>query len=492
MPTPPARWSLPRVLTTIAVVLVALVASGCSGSPSSDRSGDPATDPDLRYGRAPVPNSDVTYQPDVVIVGGGGTSVRSVTDGGLTWHLNPRAKGADRLAVGKVMFVTGRGVGRVVDVRRNGGDLVATVAPVSFTDVIRDGTFAGKSPVSLEDPLAYEADQPFWAGPAPSTESQAPPPSLRASRSGRNALVLPAFALSGPTLPAPKLGGKSTLKLRGFNVTGECCKSGAGLTFTYDTNGIRLYGKLTLQMAKPSATFDLRIRGATVTKAQLQISGGIGIKVEIEAATNTGRNINELIPIPVDFSVPFANVLGVPLTATVSQLLNVHTVFSSKEGNIKSTGEWAIGGGLGFTYANGSFSANAPTALPVKTSIVDSMRGISVGVNGILLTYQTRITVGIGAFGFVAGLYFALSVTVGLTRGSAAGFPITVCNSAQVTLFASYGIGYRIPKPVADLINFFLSKFGSNPIERQGGIGGEITPFSKSAYNPDTRICRGS
>ncbi|OLT16103.1 hypothetical protein BJF78_15230 [Pseudonocardia sp. CNS-139] len=43
------------------------------------------------YGAAPSPDADVTYQPDVVIVAGGGSAVRSVSDDALTWRIDPGA-----------------------------------------------------------------------------------------------------------------------------------------------------------------------------------------------------------------------------------------------------------------------------------------------------------------------------------------------------------------------------------------------------------------
>ncbi|NED54547.1 hypothetical protein G3I24_27065, partial [Micromonospora aurantiaca] len=92
---------------------------------------------------APAPGKDVTLQPDVVLVGGGSRTVRSVSPDGLTWRLDPGARDADRLAPGRVMFLTGRGVGRVLDLDEEGGDLVVTIGPVTLTEVIRDGTFGG-------------------------------------------------------------------------------------------------------------------------------------------------------------------------------------------------------------------------------------------------------------------------------------------------------------------------------------------------------------
>jgi hypothetical protein len=41
------------------------------------------------------------------------------------------------LEPGKVFFMTGRAVGRVLDVRKAGADLIVTVGPVTLTEIIR-------------------------------------------------------------------------------------------------------------------------------------------------------------------------------------------------------------------------------------------------------------------------------------------------------------------------------------------------------------------
>jgi len=469
------------VLAATVVAAVGLV-SGCSGSTISghpQQSVTPVTlDPAaLHYGAAVSPKPGVTLQPDVVLVQGGGAAVRAVTDGGLTWTLDPAAAGVGKLAVGRVMFVTGRGAGRVINVRHSGDGTVVTIAPAGITDIIRDGAFTGDTPISLEDPLTYSAGDAFWSAGGSTRDAGLP---------GNR------FAAGRPTtLPVPTRGGSGSVTAGGFAVTAHCCKSGAELGFTYDGGDIRLAGSFALQMAQPHATFDLRISGGTVTRAKLELGGAVGIKVDIAGAARAFHTVDKLIPIPMDFNVPIANVLGVPLSADVNQVFAVHTFFSSKDGNIKATGDWNINSALGFTYEDGAFKASAPTSITKKIAVLDTISGIATGVTGIALDYQTRVTVGIGAFGFTAGLYFTFAIHLYLVRGSALGSPIAVCNMADLSLWTSYGVGYSIPKPVADLVNFFLEKFGSRPIEKRGGIGKDAQiSFHKVAYQPDSDFCR--
>jgi hypothetical protein len=437
------------------VAAVALASAGCDREKRSDS--------DQRYGAAPAKDSAVTYQPEVVFVGGGSASIRSVAGDALTWRIDPRAKHADELAKGKIMFLTGRAVGRVLDLKPEGDDLAVTLGPVDITDVIREGTFKGEDrPIDLGSPTRYEAGEPFWSE-YDVDESE--------------------VDSNGPRLASVGNAAK-------FNVTPICCSGGVGAGFTYDGGGIRLAGKVQLLMAKPSASFHLEIHGGKVGRAELQVAGMAGLRVEIAGATNIGQNVNKQIPIPVDFSVPIGTVLGVPFAATVNQIIGVQTAFSAKDGNLKAEGEWSLSGALGFGYANGSFGVHAPRDLKVKSSLTDSIYGPSVGVSGIIVSYQAAFRVGLGAFGFTAGLYFKFTMTVGLSVGSALGAPIELCRSAQVGIWAAYGVGYTIPAGLVKVINQFLSLLNVAPVPKEAGIGNVENVFNRMVIQPDVPICR--
>jgi len=90
-------------------VVVAMAVAACSAGtshPSSARATGPLTAAEQKYGLAPDPHADVTYQPDVVVVGGGANSVRSADADGLTFTLDPGAPRINDLAIGKVMVLT--------------------------------------------------------------------------------------------------------------------------------------------------------------------------------------------------------------------------------------------------------------------------------------------------------------------------------------------------------------------------------------------------
>ena len=497
-----------------------------SPAPAPGSPADPASPAAIRWGTAPAPTSAVTLQPDVVIVGGGGTSIRNGTEDGLTYYLDPAAPRAAELTRGKVMFVTGRVLGRVLDVRRAGDDLAVTIGPVDITEVIRKANFGGTAPVSLQAPVARPAGDPIWAAdPHPDSSNQAGPgpaglrrPTRLSVGSAPDPLVpiplpklpklpplpatpeLPSVPGRPPQLPPSVTVFDKVLESGGLSLLPSCCAGGIGAHFSYDKNNVRISGDVSLTMAKPTVDFDLDIDGGKISKAKLRISGASGLVANFRAAREDSTSqINEKVAIPIDFSISFV-ALGIPLSAVVNQWLIVKTAFSAKSGAISAHGEYNFTAALGFGYENGSWSASAPTALTVKQSMVDSLNGVSLGAAGIVVAYEARFLVGIGAAGFAAGVYFGFNVALGVVRGADEGVFVpgtggtqrVVCKGVQLGLNINYGVGYSLPKYAADVANFFLRVFNSPPIKRTGGIGSSRKVFQRSAINPDLKVCGGT
>ncbi|GIF76560.1 hypothetical protein [Asanoa siamensis] len=461
-----------------ALTCVLLVLAGCGLTDDVTDSG-PSGD-DLRYGAAPAPEG-VTLQPDVVIVGGGGRSVRSVTADGLSWRIAADAPHADDLEPGKVMFVTERGVGRVLDIAPAGDDLLVTVGPVDITEVIRDGTFE-RDDIAMADPVIYPAGEPFWADENPK----------QPSTYGRS---VPIRRTDQPTQPEPRRGGDITTRALGYTVYPTCCSNGAGVHFSYDDGGVRLVGTVTLTSARPNATFHLAIGGGTVTRAELEISGGFGIKAEFEAGIKDGQNHRKSFPIAADLSFPIGALAGIPLSFTVSQTLSVTTAFGAKLGTIKGSGEFALAGSLGFGYADGTFGPHVKHDFQRKSSLLNSLTGVPVGVMGLVIEHGVRFTVGIGAFLFKAGVYFELITKYGTTLGSALGAAYAQCRGVAIGVHAAFGVGYTILEPVVKVINSFLSLLKPfrvvtiPPIRSSGGIRSTSTVYTNEEVIPKVSVC---
>lgn len=489
-----------RCAASAVAVLLALVTAGCSAR-SAGRDGTAPSgyaldgrelsEAEFRYGLAPQRHPDVTYQPDVVLLDGA-RAIRSVTADGMTWTLDAAADGVSDLAVGRVMFAASRAVGRVVDVRAAGADAVVSIAPVTLTEVIRDGVFSGDEPIALDERVIA-----FSSEGAGFHEEAAPSPGPTAAALGAALLPVRAAEPERVEQPRPVKGPPKPARVKGFRVTPMCCQGGVGAHLTYDEDGIRLAGTVVLVMDRPWARFHLAISRGRITAAELQVHGGGGIKVDIEGTSEVGadRQLTRQFSVPIDFSVPVGVVLGVPFTLSASQDILVNTAFSAKDGNIRASGEYTLGGTLGFGYHAGEWGVHPLEGPFIRSSLLESVRGVSVGVNGIVLAYKTTFSLGIGAFGFRAGLNFSLTVSTGVTRGSALAqfFPLVPggrsvhCSGATLAIDVTYNVGYSIPAPVADVVNFFLRVFKAKPIQRTAGVPqppGKLHIFDATQFEP--------
>jgi hypothetical protein len=166
---PKGVWGRRAVAILVAVGLAACSNGTDNATKSSPSRGGAVTPADRHYGLAPDADPDVTYQPDVVVVGGGAESVRSSTADGLTWTIAPGAAHVDDLAVGKVMLLTNKSTGRIARLEHTRAGVVVTLVPVALGEVFKDADFAFDVPLSSDD-IAFDL------APQPGGDTSTPPP----------------------------------------------------------------------------------------------------------------------------------------------------------------------------------------------------------------------------------------------------------------------------------------------------------------------------
>ena len=69
----------------------------------------------------------------------GDKAIKSVATDGMTWTFDANAPQVSDFQEGKVVFATGRAVGRVLSLKRQGDSVSVILGPVQLTDVIRNG-----------------------------------------------------------------------------------------------------------------------------------------------------------------------------------------------------------------------------------------------------------------------------------------------------------------------------------------------------------------
>jgi hypothetical protein len=293
-----------------------------------------------------------------------------------------------------------------------------------------------------------------------------------------------------PGLPSPPpIPGIPQLpvNISDFKITPFCC-GGVGIKIVYDTAVVKILAYGVLRLQNPKLHFNLAIHDSKVQKAGVTLEGAAGLTMQFEAGSAVGvnGNINREITLPVDFSVPIMG-LPVPVAVTLHQSFILKTAFSAKDATLKATGDYGFSGSLFMGYDHGQWTAGAPTSFNVKQSMLNSIAGASVGVNGLVLAYQGKVIVGIGAFGFATGPYIGYTTSIGISRGSdLAGGPmgLPTCVGATIDISLSVGIGYIIPKPVTDAINLFLRQLNMKEINRSGGLEHQEKLIHKDEYRP--------
>ena len=493
----------------LAIVVVAgLIMSSCvSQAPKTVVSSRPIRSSDvarlrgneLRYGVGYTQVAGVVYQPDTVMIGGGATSVRRVSAAGLTWTLDDKAPGVDKLAVGKIMLATSFGTGRVLRLTRSAGEVHVVLGPVAITEVFRDADLGSLTPIPIKDVLAYVTPA------APGTVSDGPQGSIAAlvpTGSGNtNTVVLQgstAPELTFRTHPARLVGFASgdagVLRTAGsvapgaqppplelpapfstpvsvgagdFALTPICCAGGIGIQIGYDHGGGRLQATVKLKMTTPTVAFHLRVSGGKLLEATVRIQGGVALRLALEAATLTsaGSFAGKRVHVPETLTIPLTG-FGVPVVLSFNQDFYLSMQLAGKA-SFGTFGEYRVAGDLGFGYRSGGPKPDE-TKLSVQFPMTEHTHTEGVASGAVLFGWTLKASVGVGVEGFNAGVWYQLNTNFGVAANTMLSLP-ALCVTDSVKVTGLYGVGWTIPAFVANTINALLSIFGSRRIAATGG-----------------------
>lgn len=509
-----------RVLTV--VVLAVALAGACGGGGGSAvklplpslAGGVPASqDAIMAYGYAPDPHATAVYQPDVVLVGGGPGIVRSVSADGLTWTIDGRAPNADKLVVGSVMFATSRAVGRVLSKKSQGSDVVLVLAPVNFTDVVKDAKISVDQGLDLSQMVVQDipgqrdqlSDPGVTTGAATGTalgadgSAMAEPADFDQAAAG--AVVLPAVQLvaapSGAdgTLPPPKpnAGGKIPITVGAWTATVSADNTSLGMQLDHKSDsGL----KATVTMKFPVENLHIgsvtSVVGGNATVSGFTITGIKGMEVSLSGGAGGGSADNAKVkfevPIEMHFPIPPGPATaGLPVDISLKWSFLIETALTGKNSTVFATGKYKLDGPLGIMPGG----VQVPT-LSVQQSLLDSISGIAIGPSGIVGATKIKVRVGFGTPAASAGPYVALTASTSITQGSALGASLVRCHGASLNLKFSTGIGVEVSPQLLSFLKALLpakSKF-------EGGWESSVetsTPiFDKSQVQPNVPLCVGS
>jgi hypothetical protein len=514
MRLPQPKWSM----IGVALLTAAALLGGCkrattppvtavAESPANIPTAAPVpilSDVETRYGVSPKLDPRVTYQPDVIVMEHGAEAIRAPTADGFTWTLDGSAKGASSIEPGKILFATGRVVGRVLKVERKGSDIAVTLGPIELTDVIKEAHIDYSGAIDPATMLVYPAPAGY---PGTTLDRNAPEPDATDTNAQRlrhpSMQVLAAYrtrpcaaeeehfaAMStvyfegaGDSRPvggcdraqsrgrlvhvSTGISDIAAILMNGFQIVPDVSQ-GLGASINYDfpqNKNIKFTAHARLRLDSPRFTFKLDISNGRLKTAVVELAGVGALDVGIEGGTyGAFRNVNQAFAIPLDISFPMPVI--VPFAATFHQSILIETMFTAQQAVIKANGEYKFGGTVTAGIVNGSAAATAPLFVSTEQNLANSLTGVSLGVNGLVIGYGGKFIVGLGALGLVVGPYASINVSAGMTKGSDAQGPLVgyTCRSATLDLFMDYGVGMAIPTWSASAINTFLSIFHAKPI----------------------------
>ena len=494
----------------------------------------------VKFGVAPKRDPSVEYQPDIILMENGDKAIKSVASDGLTWTFDAKAPQVRDFQEGKIVFATGRAVGRVLSLNRQGDSVKVILGPVQLTDVIRNGNFQMNENIDLNNMISYVApdypqppdpDQPktsFNRQPSPDHMDERMVLS-RVSRAGKwtPATMVRSFAdghrdsyyhigsrwsstrahvqrtssggmglhfggarivrASGQSLQMPGAAGVSGIqplqiplqpfdppKLLGqlplVNLAGGRAipmagsDGGIGVEYDYDKDGLKLRASGYMTLRNSGVSFFLNIKDG-VQDCGIRLNGNVGIKLHLNASASQDfkANFHKKLWLPIDLSIPLGG--PAPLSLSFNSSLLIETAFSAKTSVLNAEGEYSFGAGMDAGYWAKKWRLTFNPNITTRTDIGNSVEGISVGINSVVMGFDVRTMVGIGAFGFNAGVYMAFRFSGTALKAPNIAF---ACRQGTIEIDLDTGIGYSIPKWVTDAINIFLSPFTSKKVDPSG------------------------
>jgi hypothetical protein len=479
-------------LTVIAITCACALVSGCSRQEAGK---PPGADPDAvaRYGYGPQPNPAVTYQPDVILMSAGPEIIRGVSPDGLTWTIDGNAKEARQLAPGKIMFASSRAVGRIAAIDTRGSDLVVTVLPVEFTEVIRNANLqveqrlSSRSPLTghviLKHPDVYAIAEPI--GPA-------------------------RFQRVVTSTDGSTYSGAGTV--RGFEVAPFIKSTSKDTEDKHES--VREIGVKISRKAEDGVKFggtfslygkDIRVRaniivvdGKLADASSFVMDGVEGMDVGFVSGSDQATVIKlRLEDAMIDTGVNFL-VGGVPMAITFKTKAYMEFAFSSNNSTLSAHGRYKLTGPLGFEQG----AVQKPT-IALEESMLQSVEGYTIGPAGVVGAVELRLLLGFGnKDAAVAGGYGKAVISVGVSQGSALGLPLAQCHGVTFKVDGGMGFGLEFNKRLFSMLELLdkrirpqvaelKERMGKRKAKAEVDLGQEFSIVNATAYEPIFPLCIG-
>jgi hypothetical protein len=283
----------------------------------------------------------------------------------------------------------------------------------------------------------------------------------------------------GPSLRAPTLRDYTVPSIPNFpplNIPSSdlialpfATSDSIGVQYRYEKNGLSYVATGALEVNNARIKFFLEIgNGKVPTTAGLELAGAVGVRLHLKSHTNGEFHVNaqQKAWLPTSISIPFGGGL-VPFSLMFDQATIINTGFSAKNSILNAEGDYGFDGGIKAGMFGGKWGVHIPLKPTAKVDIGNTVEGISVGINSLLMGAELRAMVGLGEGGFGTGVYATLIFTGTMLRAPDIGF---ACRQGTIEVVLASGVGYAIPQWAADAVNYVLSFVTDLRIDRVGSI----------------------
>jgi hypothetical protein len=490
-----------------AALACALLIGACGNSEPTDEIGNPdqAT---LNYGYGMIPNAAVTYQPDVIVVGGGPKAIRSASADGLVWIIDGDAPHARDLRPGKILLATSKATGRIIKVEPSGDDLAVTLGPFQLGDILRDADI--QVDVALNaDNVVYQVVPEIpgmfrdYAAPddtaARADYVSSLEPTIKEDGSGillRFAPISLAVANSvGSSVPAGKLPATDRtvpkVTIKGWEIEPSFKKQDSkerlGLKIQRKGDELPLKAGIDLGIWVNKLHFRTRMvfRDGRLDEesAVVVVDGRDNMKVRVE------------VPVAIEYLVPPTVTHGIPMTAQVKFKFLFETMLGGNNATLQAAGEYTLEGPLGVENGKVITPEVAET-----DQMIDTVGGHSLGVSGYTFAQETRFLLGLGPPAFFGGPYAKFTATAGVTKSAdiAAGLGSPQCKALTIKFDGGGGVGTQLSSnltaPLERLLGNAagsLEKLLGKTIKSEWEIFERTyTILNETRFKPDIPACR--
>ena len=144
-----------------------------------------------------------------------------------------------------------------------------------------------------------------------------------------------------------------------------------------------------------------------LVEASLTLTGAAGLTTKFEASTDIGlkANVNGRLQASPDLQIPISAL--VPFAVTVRQMVILKTALNARNAKISALGDYTFGGSSSSGTRNKQWTVGGPIGFKAQESLLHSAQGMSIAASGLDLSHQMKLVFGLVLLGFAHCSYFS-------------------------------------------------------------------------------------